>query len=285
MTADFMATMRARTAESFRGPWLPYGETIHDLGVALDSAMYLSASHGLTVLRVTTSRPKSNSLIGDARDACEGDWLCDPETDGPNVKLPTPRWGRSLDSKAWSQRIELIDAWETCDRPDWMLHAAAAAQVPIRDVVAACASCALLIAESQGQRDAAACAEATIAWADGAGGIEGVRAARHAAHREAQRSLRRVSTTADMASAAAMSAVFAADLLVGEGAADPVGHSARLAGDVVGHCEWFLSRASMSNCRSAVLRRIPTAGYLRAVRDRVVEGSPPRGWSERSVVA
>ena len=280
-----MATMRARTAESFRGPWLPYGETIHDLGVALDSAMYLSASHGLTVLRVTTSRPKSNSLIGDARDACEGDWLCDPESERPNVRLPTPRWSYSLDSRQWSERLEMIDAWETCPEAGWMLHAAASALVPIRKVVAAAAACALLIAESEGQEAAARCARTAAAWAGGRATMLEVRSARREADAAARLLLRRVSTAADRAHAAALSAVYVVDTLGDPRVADGVGYEAMMAGDVVGRCGWLIGRGVASACRASVLRHVTTADYLRAVRDRVEDGSEPRGWSDRSVVS
>jgi uracil-DNA glycosylase family 4 len=116
---------------------------------------------------------------------------------------------------------------------------------------------------------AARCARTAAAWAGGKASLLEVRSARREASAAAQL-LRRVSTAADRAHAAALSAVYAADIadIHRNSPADPVDVSARMAGDAVGHYEWFVSRGVAPACVASTLRHITTTDYLRAMRDR-----------------
>lgn len=130
----FSARMAARLVEAAGGEWMPLGEEAHDPGVARDFVASLQPTHGPAVVRVEASGGTTRE-----RDMVAGDWLCDGR-DGGNLRVPAASWDGEVESLRWTEdHPEWLEAWEACERADWMLWQYAILDPPSCGVVrAAC---------------------------------------------------------------------------------------------------------------------------------------------------
>ena len=149
-------TMAAREVVAARTPFVQRRGDFSDPGVALDEILSLRAAQEPLVLRVDAvggTREEREAVGGD-----HSDWLCDSDGSEPR-RIPMPRWDfesgvpGSRPGLNWSKHAEWIDAWETCDRAEWLLngasHGAMAGPIDYRRsvVLGACACADLLLPE------------------------------------------------------------------------------------------------------------------------------------------
>lgn len=148
--------MAAREVIAVGEPFVQRRGEFSDAGVAIDELMSLRAAQEPLVLRVNAvggTRAQREMVGGD-----RSDWLCDSDGSEP-MRLPRPRWDfesgvpGSRPGLNWSKHSEWIDAWETCDRAEWLLngaaHGAMAGPIDYRRsvVLGACACADLLLPE------------------------------------------------------------------------------------------------------------------------------------------
>ena len=144
-TRPLSVRFSARPVESFRGPWAPLEDVFSDPGVAMDFVRHLTPSFGPAIVRA-----KAVGGTEAEREEVVGDWLCD---DGPafgrNARLPQVRdcWWYSTRSEEWAEsRDGWPEAWETCVRASWLVHAAGILELPQRLTVLAACACAKRVA-------------------------------------------------------------------------------------------------------------------------------------------
>ncbi len=154
----------ARALVARRLPFARRRESYADVEVARDEIRALPPAVEPLILRV---RAAGFSLEDRAR--VEGDWFCDVTGQEP-VKLPPPRWEyEGGEASAWVQGKTWLAAWETCTRPDWMMHGAASAGVARKSVarVACVAARSVLGLVPAGEDRPRALVERAEAWTQG----------------------------------------------------------------------------------------------------------------------
>ncbi len=106
----------ARPVISPSAPWVRYDEQFTDAGVASDFLGSLGFPSEPCVVRAAANGRQIPAPL-------KGLWLCDAATPKSPVRIPAPRWRYSVEATAWSSARTWLDAWETCDRMDWMCGA------------------------------------------------------------------------------------------------------------------------------------------------------------------
>ena len=135
--------MSARAVEATGSAFSPRGDALSDAGIALDEILSMTGNVEPVVLRVAATGGSRRQ-----RELVSGDWLCvDHET--PR-RIPRPSWSYDGASVVWSRRRQWLEAWETCEEPQWMvneaIHKIRTGPRPIVAVACAAArSCAHLI--------------------------------------------------------------------------------------------------------------------------------------------
>ena len=233
----FRATFSARVVESFRGPWAPLGEPIHDPGIARDFVSYLEPSFGPTVVRVTVAG-------GSAADAesLAGDWLCDEEPVGDvrNARIRSP---------------SLLSTWEESDDAVVVMGLAAGGPIDDRLLVLTACACVRTVLHLSPPEDPepAEAVRAAEAWARGEGiGVSAVEFASEAASY----------VGSDVADAAYYAARLVHEVLFNRDdvidTAETAAHEAEVAGS---EYDPLWKRGAMADL---VRRRVPTLALLRA---------------------
>lgn len=148
-------------------PFAPFEDEFSDADVALDWISSLAPPTEPVVLR-------AESRGGDDQERLlvRGDWLCDTRGAGPRA-LPPAMWWFDEHARSWAKGKSLLDAWEGCDNPRWLLLCAASlrARAAAVRVMVECAEEALASSRVRGKggllaRDALAEAGR---WAGGGG--------------------------------------------------------------------------------------------------------------------
>ena len=152
------------------------GVAYEDPGVALDEISSLRASQEPMVLRVAADGMSLD------RSLLRGDWLCDSDGSEPR-RIRCPPWEHDRESARWSRFRPLIDVWEACENPRWLMSFLSQSaggrgrRVPdpslARRLVSAACACAEHAARTlRGRGVKSAVRKACVAGADWASGGE-----------------------------------------------------------------------------------------------------------------
>lgn len=285
-TGSLTVSMSARAVEAARAPFVPRDGVYHDAGVALDEILSLTGNVEPVVLRVSCSGGSAEQ-----RASIEGDWLC-VDHEEPAL-LPRPAMGWPDEAKAWCAGREWIDAWELCDRADWMMEAAGDCSLDAAIFVAAACACARTSlpfvpdggkyrhTHSEYLSGPRLAIEAAESWARGRSDGETARRASWGAdfianefvsHRTFERSA--ISYAARSASAAAMAAYFADAERTNRGgataaryAAESYASAVHASSDPRASHETYAAayRRRLAELSSLVRETVPTVAVLRGV--------------------
>ncbi len=128
-------TMSARAVVAAGLPFDRRDETYADASVALDEIRDLRIAGEPTVLRV-----EARGGSKEERDLVVGDWLFDVGWIVPR-RVPSPRWQYGPAAETWSRQRPWVEAWETCERPVWMLFEASRVGIDHRRLVRSACAC------------------------------------------------------------------------------------------------------------------------------------------------
>ena len=284
---DARISLSARPVEATGAPFAPRSVVYHDVSVALDEILSLTGNVEPVVLRVSVSGGTAED-----RASVGGDWLCADHE--PPAPLPKPAWDWSDEARVWCSGREWIDAWELCDRAEWMMHAVGGKSLDAAIYVQAACACArtsLAFVPTGGGYSYVysrehlsaprAAIEAAESWARGRASGEAARRASWGADflaREllspwtAERSS--IYYAARAASAAAMSAYYAAEehtnrggATVVECAANSYASARHASGDreELRRAHSSAYRRRLAELSSLIREKVPTVAVLRGV--------------------
>jgi hypothetical protein len=126
--------MSARAVEAAGVPFAPAGDELHDADVALDEIASFTGNVEPVVLRVA-----ARGGWPAERRAVEGDWLCADHE--PPKRVQRPAWNVGREGRRWAAGRPWLDAWESCQRGDWMIYAAVSHRLGLRLAAAAVCAC------------------------------------------------------------------------------------------------------------------------------------------------
>ncbi len=154
-------TLAARAVVAANLKFAGSGQEFSDASVAYDEIQGLPTPIEPLVLRV-----QARGGTAQERNLVSGDWFCDTDGSVP-TRLPKPEWRQSRAAREWTTSRGWLEAWETCDIAEWMLHAATLADVDDSKLVLAASDCARRVLDLIPQADArpARAIKAAEAWA------------------------------------------------------------------------------------------------------------------------
>ena len=205
--SEVVVELSARAVVASGQPFSVWGESLSDVGVALDTISDLRPHSEPLVLRVRVSgeAPPGSPTVA-------GDWLCEADGSAPR-RIRKPDWHGNAEDFAWGK--EWLDAWERCPMAQWMLRESAQIGVDPRLVVGAACACAEATSEyierTRGGMSVLRALETSIRWCSGKATEREVRDAVSRANRDRDSPSHAVNAAYDAAEAAEWAAEWAAD--------------------------------------------------------------------------